>query len=159
MGRPPIDLKGLRFGKLEAQSSYNDGHQRVWLCACDCGASAYVPAARLSSGRQVSCGCLKVERIGALRRRHGQTRSPTWRSWQNMLTRCLNPKRERYKDYGGRGITVCKRWLKFENFLADMGERPEGLTLDRRNNNRGYSKANCRWATRSEQARNRRMTP
>ncbi len=93
--------------------------------------------------------------------RHGHARrsgsSPTWNSWRGMIKRCTEVTGPRYHDYGGRGITVCKRWLKFENFLADMGERPAGKTLDRRNNDKGYCKSNCRWATRQEQLANKRQ--
>ena len=83
--------------------------------------------------------------------------SPTYRTWGGMVQRCTNPKTPEWKYYGGRGVTVCERWLKFENFLADMGERPEGLTLDRRKNDGGYSKDNCRWSTHSEQMQNTRQ--
>ncbi len=82
--------------------------------------------------------------------------SPTYHSWACMVQRCTNPKRVSYKDYGGRGIRVCKRWLKFDNFLADMGERPAGTSLDRRNTNGNYCKSNCRWATNKEQGTNTR---
>jgi hypothetical protein len=81
--------------------------------------------------------------------------SPTYSSWTNMWTRCTNTKRDKYKNYGGRGITVCEHWKNFENFLADMGERPEGLTLDRKDNELGYFKENCRWATSEEQSLNK----
>jgi hypothetical protein len=86
----------------------------------------------------------------------GLTRSPTWRSWSGMLDRCTNPKDPSYAQYGGRGIVVCNRWLKFENFLADMGTRPEGMTLERAKNDEYYGPLNCVWATKGEQARNRR---
>lgn len=84
--------------------------------------------------------------------------TPTFRIWVDMRRRCLNPSRVAYPDYGGRGIKVCDRWLKFENFLEDMGERPEGLTLERKDNDGPYSKDNCRWATPLEQCQNRRNT-
>lgn len=92
---------------------------------------------------------------------HGHTQahgivSPTYCSWQNMKTRCTNPSHAQFKDYGAKGITMCSRWEKFENFLADMGERPEGRTLDRIDNDKGYEPGNCRWATAKEQAREKR---
>lgn len=91
---------------------------------------------------------------------HGHTThtssSPTYKSWHTMMQRCNNPNNTQYKDYGGRGITVCERWFVFKNFLADMGVRPEGMTLDRKNNSKGYTPRNCKWSTRSEQQRNRR---
>jgi len=92
--------------------------------------------------------------------RHGHTThtssSPTYKSWHTMMQRCTNPNNTQYKDYGGRGIAVCKRWHVFKNFLTDMGIRPEGMTLDRKNNDKGYTPKNCKWSTRSEQQRNRR---
>lgn len=98
--------------------------------------------------------------IGCCRRRHGHTSkgsvSSTYSAWKNMKGRCLSETHRDFHRYGGRGITVCKRWLKFENFLSDMGERPVGMELDRKDNEKGYSKANCRWTTHREQSLNRR---
>ena len=94
---------------------------------------------------------------GEWRRTHGMSYTRTYKTWIGMLQRCNNPKSPVYKYYGGRNIKVCQRWYKLENFLADMGERPKGLTLERVNNNLGYIKSNCKWATQVEQARNRRL--
>src|SRR6266478_4318317 len=91
-----------------------------------------------------------------LNKKHGMTRTPTWNSWFSMIARCKYPKLPYFKNYGGRGITVCKRWLEFINFLADMGIRPNGKTLNRRNNNKSYYKRNCKWSTPKEQMINRR---
>lgn len=88
---------------------------------------------------------------------HGMWRTPTYKTWDGMLQRCNNPKKSNYPHYGGRGIKVCEKWLKFENFFQDMGERPEELTLERINNNKGYFKGNCKWTTRTEQSRNQRI--
>jgi hypothetical protein len=126
-----------------------DGHVQ-WQCRCQCGAEKPVRAQLLILGAAQSCGCLQRE----LSTIHGHHNSLTYSTWENMIQRCTNVNYRRYKDYGGRGITVYKRWLKFKNFLTDMGERPPGTTLDRKDNNKGYYKANCRWATKEEQANN-----
>ncbi len=126
---------------------------------CECGVEKVVLRTNLKTGKIVSCGCFNQEN----RLKHGHTigrvASPTYLSWDSMIQRCSNPKRKEWKNYGGRGIRVCERWLSFENFLADMGERPEGKTIDRYPNNDGnYDKSNCRWATRAEQNPNTRKT-
>jgi hypothetical protein len=139
----------------------------MWRVRCECGQQKDVLGANLVKGRQVSCGCKQAERIAAVGRaskKHGHAGrpeigippSPTYRSWIAMWVRCTSEKHPAYHRYGGRGIKVCDRWKSFENFLADMGERPHGLTLDRAENDDGYQKSNCRWATRSEQSRNQR---
>lgn len=151
------DLTGKRFGRLIVLSRAGSNHVgTLWLCECDCGGRATTTTNRLTSGRKRSCGCWE-----ALRRYvHGHTvgkYSYTYQSWAGMKTRCLNPKDPGYAGYGARGITVCDRWLKFENFLADMGERPKGTTLDRYPDMGGnYEPGNCRWATMKEQQNNRR---
>ena len=90
--------------------------------------------------------------------KHGLSKTPVYNSWLAMISRCNNHNRNQYKNYGGRGITVCSRWLEFKNFFEDMGERPDGLTIERKNNNLGYFKENCKWATKIEQSRNQRIS-
>lgn len=154
------NLVGQRFERLTVishagQRSVSRNH--FWNCVCACGATVTVDGAHLRSGATKSCGCYArnvARAAGDRTRTHGMARSSTYNIWRSMLARCENPSRKDYPRYGGRGITVCKRWHKFESFLADMGERPAGLSLDRRNNDRGYTRANCHWATGTEQARN-----
>jgi len=100
-----------------------------------------------------------MSKYGGKATKHGMSNTKTYQTWADMLQRCLNPNNKQYHDYGGRGITVCKRWLTFENFMLDMGIAPEGLALDRKNNNTGYCRRNCRWATRRQQESNKRNTP
>ena len=153
------DIASQRFGRLTAlKVSYVDrnGDAR-WLCQCDCGNQKVVVLTVLTRGRSKSCGCLHRERLAP---RHGHSTrkgwSPTYRSWVAMKQRCLNPASSNFGRYGGCGVTLCKRWHSFENLLADMGERPPGMTLDRIDNRKGYEPGNCRWATDEEQRRNKR---
>ena len=151
----------------------NDKYGRArWLCKCDCGGQNEVGGFSLRAGNVRSCGCLAIEARSATGRvtgpenlpesmTHGHTingYSPTYQSWSHMKWRCLNPKADNYKYYGGVGIIICDRWLNsFENFLADMGQRPDGLSLDRYPDPYGnYDASNCRWATRKQQQANKR---
>lgn len=157
-----IDLSGLRFGRLiVVRREPRPGKPPCWICRCDCGTETIVFGGNLARGNTTSCGCAHAD-IMRSRITHGQTSggeiSPENKAWQGMRARCENPNITHYADYGGRGITVCERWQKFENFFADMGLRPSPKhTLDRYPNNNGnYEPGNCRWATMLEQQRNRR---
>lgn len=154
-----FDLLWQRFERLRVEALHHIKRgESHWLCYCDCGKSTVVTSGNLINKRTKSCGCLNKELIMARNVSHGCYGTPTYRSWAGMLTRCTNSKEKGYKDYGGRGIKVCGRWKKFENFFEDMGECPKGLTLERKNNDGNYEKDNCRWATRKEQANNTRST-
>lgn len=148
---------GDRFGQLVVIAEVDRDNGRRFLCRCDCGAEKIVQANNLRSGNSTSCG---GHRRPGGRKTHGLSGSPTWISWSAMKSRCYWEPSAGYAYYGGRGICVCDRWLGrdgFENFLADMGERPEGMTLDRIDSDGDYEPSNCRFATPLEQIRNRRV--
>jgi len=143
-----------RYGRLTIiKEVERKNHRRRFLCQCDCGNNKIIQLRFLKMGNTKSCGCLIKDNGN----KHGYWGTRTYKSWDSMKSRCLNPNNKDFNIYGGAGITVCDRWMKFENFLADMGERPEGTTLDRYPNQKGnYEPNNCRWATITEQNRNRK---
>jgi hypothetical protein len=172
MRKYPSDITGMRFGQLTALSFVrrNQISQAIWSVRCDCGQENEVPANRLLRGGAKSCGCLRIKRTKEARTTHGDTvngrRSAEYRAWCHIKTRCYNQKDKRYPQYGGRGITVCQRWLdSFEAFLSDMGLRPSSKhSINRIDNDGNYEKhketgeLQCHWATKKEQARNTSTT-
>ncbi len=156
---PIRDLKGQRFDRLLVieRAPNKNGRNVIWKCACDCGMVKDIAGIAMTSGATQSCGCLMKERARKRFTTHGQWGSATYTTWDTVVQRCTNPKSTKWEFYGGRGIGVCDRWLKFKNFLADMGERPDGMTLDRFPNMNGdYEPSNCRWATQEQQHNNTR---
>jgi hypothetical protein len=157
-----IDLTGETFGRLLVlkRLGTESGHNK-WRCRCECGQTIEAIGCNLRSGHTKSCGCWNLEVLRTRSVTHGHARkgarSRTYESWAAMIARCTNPNYPDWQHYGGRGVSVCERWKQFEHFLDDMGERPPNKTIDRWPDKDGsYEPDNCRWATSSEQNRNRR---
>lgn len=160
---------GQRYGRLTVVDLVSPpGVRARWSCRCDCGNTTDVSGTNLRNGHVRSCGCLAVDTATSHGHTAGGAASPTYLIWRAMVNRCTNPNTERYPHYGGRGITVCDRWLTFEHFLSDMGERPADpagwtgkrayWTLDRIDADGGYERSNCRWTDPITQRNNRRVT-
>lgn len=145
-----IRFYGVKYFSCGAKGSY-------WLCKCNCGQETIKLGNKIKAGSTTSCGCYRDERARDAKIKHGKTKHHLFGRWSDMHKRCSNPNCAAWKHYGGRGIKVCERWNEFQNFLDDMEETfNPALTLDRKNNDEGYCKENCRWATNSEQVNNRR---
>lgn len=158
-----VDLTGIKYARLLVLSRAvkSSGHHVKWRCRCDCGKIKIVAGSDLTTGNTKSCGCLRREVTANKSITHGhrigRNTTPEYQSWVHAKERCNNNKHKRYKDYGGRGISMCKKWADdFESFLTDMGPRPKGTSLDRINNDGDYEPTNCRWATRKVQNNNKR---
>jgi hypothetical protein len=157
----PIDVLGQRFGRylvIAKSDKRTKAMKQMVLCKCDCGTEREVVVGNLRSGLTTSCGCWKNEKTGDRRRKHGFSKTTMYYRYKQMINRCYIPTHKEFKNYGGRGIKVCDRWLEsVENYIEDMGFPPfDTASVDRIDNDSNYFKENCRWATKTEQNLNRR---
>jgi len=153
-----IDLTGKRFGKLVVLERFTMCLPPKWICKCDCGNEHITTGGNLKNGDTKSCGCFRKARNTERLTTHGRHRTRTYNIWAGMKTRCFNKNTTDYAYYGGRGITVCDEWLKFDAFYDDMGECPDGFTLEREDNDGDYTPDNCKWVSRATQNKNTRST-
>ncbi len=149
-----IDITGQKFGRLTvtavAKRASPGKPGTVWECLCDCGQITKAVAGNLKNGHTKSCGCLQRELNAERHTTHGRSGTPTYTSWYSMKSRCTNPNTDSYKYYGAKGVKVCSRWLEFENFLEDMGERPSrDYCLSRKKDSGNYEPGNVTWALKS----------
>lgn len=155
-----LDIASHRFGRLYVlrEAMRPIGRKwRSWTCRCDCGSEVEVSQACLVHGKARSCGCLRSEVTAIKNTTHGLSATDLYRTWKGMIQRCHNPRSKSYGRYGGRGISVCQEWRgDFLKFATDMGPKPNGMSIERRNNDAGYGPGNCCWATTKEQNNNRR---
>lgn len=153
------DMTGMRFGRLLVRApAESKAGAAAWECLCDCGAVKVVLGSEIRKGHVRSCGCFRRDVLSASGYKDGRTGTPEWRVWRDMLRRCEDSGVDAFKHYGARGIAVCERWHEFENFLADMGRRPAGMTLERADVDGNYEPSNCSWIPAGEQSRNTRRT-
>ena len=159
----PVDVVGKKFGRylvIAKSNKRTKAMKQMVFCKCDCGIEKEVIVGNLRNGLSKSCGCLKSERTSEPMKKHGLSKNTMYMRYRQMIKRCYDEASKEYKNYGNRGIKVCERWLEsIENYIDDMGNPPfKDASIDRVNNNLGYSKENCKWATKKEQSENRRTT-
>lgn len=158
-----VNLTGLKFNRLTVLKYSHTAKKKIyWECKCSCGNVVIVQTSGLKNGHTKSCGCLRKEisrkTMAGINKNNAKGHNTrTYTTWYSMVSRCNNPKHGSYKKYGAKGIRVCERWLNFKDFLLDMGERPEGSSIDRIDNSKGYEPSNCRWTTPSIQSINRNV--